>query len=72
MRCKDRVLAYYDVRKEWTIQCNASKSAVGVVLFQEDWQIAHASPKIRDSEINWPPTEKEIQGTIFSTQKFRQ
>ena len=35
MCCKAPVLAYYDVKKEVTIQCDASKSAVGAVLLQE-------------------------------------
>ena len=32
MCCEAPVLAYYDVRKDVTIQCDASKSAVGAVL----------------------------------------
>ena len=60
MCSKVAVLAYYDVRKEWTIQCNASKSVVGVVFLQEGRPIAYASRKRRDSEINWSPIEKKI------------
>ena len=61
MCSKAPVLAYYDVRKEWTIQCKASKSAVGVVFLQEVRPIAYASLKLRDSEINWPPIEKKYR-----------
>ena len=46
MCCKAPVLAYYDVRKEVTIQCDASKSAVGAVLLQEGRPIAYASRKL--------------------------
>lgn len=49
------VLAYYDVKKEVTIQCDASKSAVGAVLLQEGRPIAYASRKLRKSELNWAP-----------------
>ena len=34
MCCEAPLLAYYDVRKDVTIQCDASKSAVGAVLLQ--------------------------------------
>ena len=72
MCCKAPVLAYYVVRKEVTIQCDASKSAVGAVLLQEGRPIAYASRKLRQSEINWPPIQKEMQAIVFSTQKFRE
>ena len=71
MCCEAPVLAYYDVRKEVTIQY-ASKSAVGAVLLQEGRPIAYASRKLRQSEINWAPIEKEMQANVFSTQKFRE
>ena len=41
--CKASVLAYYDVNKEVTIQCDASKEPVGAVLLQEGRPIAYAS-----------------------------
>ena len=66
------MLAYYDVRKDVTIQCDASKSAVGAVLLQEGRPIAYASRKLRASELNWAPIEKEMLAIVFSTQKFRE
>ena len=69
---KAPVLAYYDVRKEVTIQCDASKSAVGAVLLQEGRPIAYESRKRQQSEINWAPIEKEMQAIVFRTQKFRE
>ena len=71
MCCKAPVLAYYDVDKEMTIQCDASKEAVGAVLLQEGRPVAYASRKLRESEINWAPIEKEMPAIVFSTQKFR-
>ena len=49
MCCEAPVLAYYDVRKDVTKQCDASKSAVGAVLLQEGRPIAYASRKLRVS-----------------------
>ena len=72
MCCEAPVLAYYDVRKDLTIQCDASKSAVGAVLLQEGRPIAYASRKLRVSELSWAPIEKEMLAIVFSTQKFRE
>ena len=70
--CKAPVLAYYDVSKEVTIQCDASNSAVGAVLLQGGRPAAYASRKLRKSELNWVPIEKEMQAIVFSTQTFRE
>ena len=72
MCCEAPLLAYYDVRKDVTIQCDASNSAVGAVLLQEGRPIAYASRKLRPSELNWAPIEKEMLAIVFSTQKFRE
>ena len=66
------VLAYYDVKKEITIQCDASKNAVGAVLLQEGRPVAYASRKRRKSELNWAPMEKEMLAIVFSAHKFRE
>ena len=50
--CTAPVLAYYDVKKETTIQCDASKNTVGPVLLQEGGPVAYASRKRRKSELN--------------------
>ena len=58
--CTASVLAYYDVKKETTIQCDASKNAVGAVLLHEGRAVAYASHKPRKSELIWAPIEKEM------------
>ena len=58
--CTTPVLAYYDVKKETTIQCDASKNAVGEVLLQEGRPVAYASRKLLKAELNWAPIEKEM------------
>ena len=70
--CQAPVLAYYDVKKEVTIQCDASKSAVGTVLLQEGKPVAFASRKLRKSELNWAPIEKEMLAILVSTEKFHE
>ena len=69
--CKAPVLAYY-VSKEVIIQCYASNSTVGAVLLQGGRPVAYASRKLRKSELNWEPSEKEMQAIVFSTKKFRE
>ncbi|KAL9983142.1 hypothetical protein ACROYT_G005274 [Oculina patagonica] len=66
------VLAYNDVSKDVTVQCDASKSAVGAVLLQEGRPIAYAPRKLRESELSWAPIEKEMLVIVFSSQKFRE
>ena len=72
MCCKAPVLAYYDVDEEVTVQCDASKKAMGAVLLQEWRPVTYASRRLRESEINWAPVEKEMLAIVFSTNKFRE
>ena len=70
--CTAPVLAYYDVKKETTIQCGASKNAVSVVLLQEGRPVAYASRKLCKSELIWAPIEKEMLAIVFNAHKFRE
>ena len=70
--CTAPILAYYDVKKDVKIQCDASKNAVDAVLLQEGKPIAYASRKLRTSELNWSPIQKEMLEIVFSTGKFRE
>ena len=70
--CKAPILAYYDVSKDITIQCDAGNNAVDAVLQQEGRPVAYGSRKLRKSELNWAPIEKEMLAIVFSTQKFRE
>ena len=42
------------------------------VLLQENKPIAYASWKLRASELNWSPIEKEMLTIVFSANKFRE
>ena len=70
--CTAPVLAYYVVKKETTIQCDASKNAVSMVLLQEGRPVAYASRKLRKSELIWAPIEKEMLAIVFNAHKFRE
>ena len=68
--CTALVLAYYNVKKETTIQCDASKNAVSAVRLQEGRPVA--SHKLHKSEVNWAPIEKEMLAIVFRAHKFRE
>ena len=76
MHCEAPTIAYYDLRKDLTIQFDTSKSAVGAVhpgavLMQVGRLIAYASCECRVSELKWAAIEKEMLAIVFSAQKFR-
>ena len=41
-------------------------------LLQEGGPVAYVSRKLRKSELNWVPIEKEILAIVFSAHKFRE
>ena len=69
---KAPVLAYYDVTKEITIQCDASETGLGAVLLQEDQPIAYASRALTETETRYAQIEKELLAIVWATNKFDQ
>ena len=69
---KHPVLAYYDVHKEVTIQCDASSYALGGVLLQEGKPIAYTSCALKAAEKNYAQIEKEMLAIVHSCTKFHQ
>lgn len=69
------VLASPDFTKPFFIQCDASNTGVGSVLYQEsdgiDHPIAYASRTLNKCERKYSVTEKELIAVIFSIEKFR-
>ena len=47
---KAPVLAYYNINKDVTIQCDASETGLGAVLLQGDQPVAYASRALTDME----------------------
>ena len=69
---KAPVLAYYDINKEVTIQCDASETGLGAVLLQDDQPVAYASRAITDTLTRYAEIEKELLAIVWATSKFDQ
>lgn len=69
------VLTHPDFDKHFYIQCDASMSGVGGVLFQivgdEEHPIAFMSKKLNSAQKNYSVTELECLAAILSVEKFR-
>ena len=70
------VLSMPNYEKEFVIQCDASKDAVGSVLLQCDDSgdlkpIAFASHKFTSAELNWDIVSKEAFAVIYSLRHFQ-
>lgn len=65
-----------DFSKRFFIQCDASKTGVGSVLFQRDNDggenpIAYMSQKLNAAQRNYSVTELECLAAVLSIKKFR-
>lgn len=66
------VLAFYDVRKPVTIQCDASESGIGSVLMQDGRPVAFSSRSMTKTEQRYAQIEKEMLAIVHSCTKFEQ
>lgn len=64
------VLTHFDTSKEITIECDASKDAIGCCLMQEGQPISYASRSLSPTEKNFAQIEKELLSILFATSKF--
>ena len=67
---KETILAYYDVTKETTIQCDASSYGLGAALVQGTKVIAYASRALNKVEQNYSQIQKELKAIEFACEKF--
>lgn len=70
------VLSHPDFTRPFVIQCDASNSGVGGVLYQLDEQgeehpIAYMSQKLNGAQRNYSVTEQECLAAVLSLKKFR-
>jgi hypothetical protein len=64
-------LAYYDVNKPVTVQCDASQTGLGAVIMSNDGQpIEFASRALTAREVEYAQIEKELFAILFALQRF--
>ena len=61
------VLAYFDVKSEHTIQCDASKQGLGAVLLQEGKPVMYISRTLIETEQRYSNIECELLAVAAST-----
>ena len=66
------VLAYYEVKREVTIQCDASQSGLGAVLLQEGRPVCYSSRPLTTTEENYAHVVNELLAIVFRCEKFDQ
>lgn len=71
------VLSHPDFKKPFIIQCDASATGVGSVLYQvsddgQEHPIAYMSKKLNSAQRNYSVTELECLAAVLSLKKFRQ
>lgn len=64
------VLAFYDVNKDVTIECDSSKDGLGAVIMQGNRAIAYASRALTETEQRYAQIEKEMLSITYSCEKF--
>ena len=63
-------LAYFDTKKESTIQVDASQYALGAALIQENKVIAYASKALTKTEQRYANIERELLACVFGAERF--
>lgn len=66
------VLAYYDAKKELTLQVDSSRSGIGAALLQDGKPVEYASRTLTSAERNWAQIELELNAVVFGLERFDQ
>ena len=66
------ILAYYNPKRDVTIQCDASKTGLGAAILQEGKPIAYASRALTPTEQRYAQIEKEALAIVFALERFHQ
>ena len=65
-------LKFFDVKKDVSIECDASKDGLGAVLLQEGQPVAYCSRSMTAAEQRYAQIEKETLAIVFSLERFHQ
>lgn len=68
--CEAPVLAFFDTNKHVTIAADASKSAIGGVLIQDDHPIAYCSATLTEAQKRYSVIEKELLAIVATCEHF--
>ena len=63
-------LAYFDPKKEVTLEVDASTQGLGAALTQEGQPIAFASKSLTDAERRYANIEREMLAVVYACEKF--
>ena len=63
-------LAYFDPKKEVTLEVDASTQGLGAALTQEGQPIAFASNSLTDAERRYANIEREMLAVVYACEKF--
>ena len=64
------VLAYFDAKAEHTIQCDASKQGLGVVLLQDGQPVMYISRTLTETEQRYSNIERELLAVVFALERL--
>jgi len=64
------ILANYDYRDNFEIQCDASQKTIGCCLFQKGRPVHYTSKCLSETEQEYIQVEKEMLALKFSCEKF--
>lgn len=67
-----QVLAYFDPKKEVTLQVDASKKGLGATIMQESRPVAYASKLLNGTEQNYAQIEKELYAVLYGCKRFHE
>ena len=67
---KNVTLPYFNPKSETTLQTNASKKGLGVVILQNSKPVMFASRALTGAEKNYQNLERECLATIWGMEKF--
>ena len=68
--CEDTTLRYFNMKKPWTIQVDASGKGLGATLIQDDGPVAFTSKALIPMEQHYANNERELLTCIFGAEHF--